>query len=95
MALTVVPGTGVISKVTMARVDVTAAPNNAANGSEIRYRIRARLAPYPDLLSYQFATNASGTHSWYAPTFPGPGTWVLTLRDAADAQIQTANVTVT
>ena len=58
------------------------------------YHFRARKSGADDLISEQFSTNSDGVFMWPSVIFPSAGTWAVSLRDAADAQIATTNVTV-
>jgi hypothetical protein len=95
-ALTIVPASGAITAVvSTAHIYVTGTPTNAADGTEITYRIRARKTGLDDLISHKFAPNADGKHQWDDVTFPAAGSWTITLRKASDdSQVATASVTV-
>jgi hypothetical protein len=95
-ALTIVPASGAVIAVESAcRVAVTGAPSNDTDGSEIRYRIRARKAGLDDLLSHEFSTSFDSKHEWDNLIFPDDGTWTVTLRDTGDdSQVATASVVV-
>jgi hypothetical protein len=95
-ALTLTPASGsIVHAKTQVRVDVTGASSNDASGDEIRLRIIGTHAGTDDLVSHEFAVSHDGKHSWYGPTFPVAGTWVLTLTDTSDdSSVATANAVV-
>lgn len=94
-ALTIIPASGAITAVgSTCHIYVTDADGNAADGTEITYRIRARLAGEDDLISHSFSPSSDGKHQWDGLIFPAAGSWTVTLRDSSDAQIASASVTV-
>ena len=95
-ALTIVPASGAITAVvSTCHISVTGTPANAADGTEITYRIRARKTGSDDLISHKFAPSQAEKHQWDDVTFPAAGTWTVTLRNATtDAEIATASVVV-
>lgn len=95
-ALTIIPASGAITAVvTTCHIYVTDTAANAADGTEVTYRIRARKTGTDDLISHKFAPNFDGKHQWDDVTFPAAGAWTVTLRKASDdSQVATAAVTV-
>lgn len=103
-SISVSPASGSITaKITAANISCAEAPNNTTTGydptarpsePQVSYHFRARKSGSDDLISETFSTNPAGSHTWLGVVFPAAGTWAVTLRDAADAQIATANVVV-
>lgn len=95
-ALTIVPASGAVTTVlTASHIYVTGCDSNAANGTEITYRIRARQTGVDDLISHAFSPSFDGKHQWDNVIFPTDGTWTVTLRKSSDdSEVATASVVV-
>jgi hypothetical protein len=94
-ALTFTPASGSITAaVSVVRVNVTGADDNAADGTEKRYTIVFENPDGDNGVSYVFNVGSDGKHEFNSYIFPNAGSWTVNLVDEDDATTATASVTV-